>query len=67
MFPASDNTGGLFAHMGGAIFGALYILHLQGKINLPTFAAKPKIPTKMKKVKVDEKELNYKHKKSSSN
>lgn len=62
MFPASDNTGGLFAHMGGAIFGALYILHLQGKINLPSFATTPKFTSNPKRVKVDEKELNYKPK-----
>ena len=66
MFPASDNTGGLFAHMGGAIFGALYIMHLQGKIDLPKVTFNPKVPTKMKKVKVDEKEINYKHKTRST-
>ena len=35
MFPASDNTGGLFAHIGGAIFGLIFILNLQGKITKP--------------------------------
>lgn len=33
--PGSSNLGGLFAHMGGAVFGMVYILNLQGKINLP--------------------------------
>lgn len=42
-FPVSDNAGGLFAHMGGALFGLLYILNLQGKLSLPNFGsfAKP--------------------------
>ena len=35
MFPVSDNTGGLFAHIGGAIFGLIFILNLQGKITRP--------------------------------
>tara|TARA_B100001059_G_scaffold183642_1_gene185064 strand:- start:1339 stop:2187 length:849 start_codon:yes stop_codon:yes gene_type:complete len=35
MFPVSDNTGGLFAHIGGAIFGLIFILNLQGKITKP--------------------------------
>ena len=54
LFPVSDNTGGLFAHIGGAIFGMLYILHLQGKIELPTINGKSIVPSKMKKVEVDE-------------
>ncbi|MDB4161767.1 rhomboid family intramembrane serine protease [Bacteroidia bacterium] len=54
LFPVSDNTGGLFAHIGGAIFGMLYILHLQGKIELPTINGKSIVPSKMKKVPVDE-------------
>ena len=36
MFPVSDNTGGLFAHMGGALFGLIYILNLQGRITKPS-------------------------------
>lgn len=35
MFPVSDNTGGLFAHIGGALFGLIFILNLQGKITKP--------------------------------
>jgi membrane associated rhomboid family serine protease len=35
MFPVSENTGGLFAHIGGAIFGLIFILNLQGKITKP--------------------------------
>jgi membrane associated rhomboid family serine protease len=40
MFPVSQNTGGLFAHIGGALFGVIYILHIQGKLgfNLPDFS-----------------------------
>lgn len=41
-FPNSANTGGLLAHIGGAILGALYILHLQGKIELPIFKFAPR-------------------------
>ena len=65
MFPVSDNTGGLFAHMGGAILGLVYILHVQGKITLPTFSTTTVVKTKMKKVKVDERELNYKPRSTS--
>jgi membrane associated rhomboid family serine protease len=32
MFPVSENTGGLFAHIGGAVFGVLFILYIQGKL-----------------------------------
>ncbi len=50
--PDSNNLGGLFAHLGGAVFGLLYILNLQGKIELPSFDLfKPK---KMKTVHYDE-------------
>lgn len=66
MFPVSDNTGGLFAHMGGALLGLVYILNVQGKINLPTFSTPAVVKTKMKKVKIDERELNYKTRTSSS-
>ena len=41
MFPVSDNTGGLFAHMGGAILGLVYVLNLQGKITRPNLNQKP--------------------------
>ncbi len=41
-FPNSANAGGLLAHIGGAILGALYILHLQGKIEFPTFKFAPR-------------------------
>ena len=40
MFPVSDNTGGLFAHMGGAILGLVYVLNLQGKITRPNLNQK---------------------------
>ena len=49
-FPESDNAGGLIAHIGGAIVGALYILNLQGKIEFPKFEFKPRENVKMKKV-----------------
>lgn len=57
LFPVSDNTGGLFAHIGGAIFGMLFILQLQGKIELPTINGKSIIPSRMKKIDVDESTL----------
>lgn len=57
LFPVSDNTGGLFAHIGGAIFGMLFILQLQGKIEFPTFSSKNLVPKKMKKMTVDEGEI----------
>ena len=41
MFPVSDNTGGLFAHMGGAIFGLVDVLNLQGRITRPNLNQKP--------------------------
>jgi membrane associated rhomboid family serine protease len=43
--PFNENAGGLFAHLGGALFGLLYILSLQGKISWPNFGsfAKPKM------------------------
>ena len=54
LFPVTDNTGGFFAHIGGAILGAVYILQLQGKIRLPHLGInKMKMP-KMKKVAVNE-------------
>jgi membrane associated rhomboid family serine protease len=57
LFPVSDNTGGLFAHIGGAIFGMLFILQLQGKIELPTINGESIIPSRMKKIDVDESTL----------
>jgi membrane associated rhomboid family serine protease len=58
MFPVSQNTGGLFAHLGGALFGALYILYIQGRLGfeLPDFN---KIaPKKMRTSKPDETIIN---------
>ena len=46
-FPNSANAGGLLAHIGGAILGALYILHLQGKIEFPTFKFAPRSDMKV--------------------
>lgn len=57
LFPVSDNTGGLFAHIGGAIFGMLFILQLQGKIEFPSFKTKNLVSNKMRKVVVDEGKL----------
>jgi membrane associated rhomboid family serine protease len=34
LFMDSSNEGGRFAHLGGALFGALYMLEKQGKVNL---------------------------------
>lgn len=51
--PGSSNLGGLFAHLGGATFGALYILNLQGKIQFPEIEWGRK-RSKMKTVHYDE-------------
>jgi len=69
-YPIIDNNfGGFFAHLGGAIFGMLYILHLQGKIELPTFSFNKVVPSKMKKVVVDEEKIakDRAHKKHQPN
>ena len=60
LFPVSDNTGGLFAHIGGAIFGMLYILHLQGRIELPNFKKPAFVSNTMKRNRVDEKDISQK-------
>ena len=52
--PASANFGGLFAHLGGAVFGAMYILNLQGRINIPSFELPSFRRSKMKTVYRDE-------------
>ncbi|MFT7230320.1 MAG: membrane associated rhomboid family serine protease [Bacteroidia bacterium] len=59
LFPVSDNTGGLFAHIGGAIFGMLFILNLQGQIEFPTFTF-DSIKTKKMKAVVDERKVQDK-------
>jgi membrane associated rhomboid family serine protease len=56
LFPVSDNTGGLFAHIGGAIFGMLFILNLQGRIEFPTFTFN-NLKTKKMKAVVDERKV----------
>jgi len=56
-FPGMQNLGGIIAHLGGAIFGALYILNLQGKIEFPTFSWNTGKSANMKKVVLDEKEI----------
>lgn len=62
--PGSSNLGGLFAHLGGASFGALYILYLQGKINLPEIDWGSK-RSKMKTVYYDEAKRTPKPKRKS--
>ena len=52
--PASANFGGLFAHLGGAVFGGLYILNLQGRINIPSFDLPSFKRSKMRTVHRDE-------------
>ena len=56
-FPGMQNLGGIIAHLGGAIFGALYILNLQGKIEFPTFSWNTGKSGNMKKAVLDEKEI----------
>jgi membrane associated rhomboid family serine protease len=47
-FPMTNNAGGLLAHLGGALFGLLYILNLQGRINIPSFNLNLKPKSKLK-------------------
>jgi membrane associated rhomboid family serine protease len=54
MFPVSQNTGGLFAHMGGALFGVLYILHIQGRLGLKLPNLRNFVPKNMRASKPDE-------------
>ena len=49
-FPLLEgNTGGFFAHSGGAIFGALFVLQLQGKLNFIPLRFTESRPSNMKK------------------
>ncbi len=54
MFPVSQNTGGLFAHIGGAVFGVIYILHVQGRLVLKLTDIHPFFSKKMRLSKPDE-------------
>lgn len=57
LFPGTENIGGIFAHLGGALFGLLFILDLQGKINLPKLGNFAKQKPKLFKIKPDEREI----------
>lgn len=59
--PASANFGGLFAHLGGALFGAIYILNIQGRIDLPSFEFPSFGRKKMKTVYKDESKRKVKN------
>ncbi|PCJ65250.1 MAG: hypothetical protein COA58_10345 [Bacteroidetes bacterium] len=59
-FPSGENLGGMFAHLGGALFGALFILNLQGKINLPSFNWDRLKPRRARKVVYYEKDSKKK-------
>lgn len=56
-FPNMQNLGGILAHLGGALFGLLYILNLQGKMSMPNLNWNTLKPAKMRKVELDEKEI----------
>jgi len=63
MFPVSDNTGGLFAHIGGAVFGLLFIMNLQGKLPIaPITVKKPSFLQSKKKDERHFKPFNQKQK-----
>ncbi len=63
MFPVSDNTGGLFAHIGGAVFGLLFIMNLQGKLPIaPITVKKPSFFQSKKKDERHFKPFNQKQK-----
>lgn len=52
---AGFNAGGNMAHLGGYIFGLLYILEVQGKWNMPklNFQSTSKIPQRKTKVQIN--------------
>lgn len=52
--PGSSNLGGLFAHLGGAVFGLLFIWNLQGKINIAEIKWPFTKRSHMRKVHYDE-------------
>ncbi|MBC7425726.1 MAG: rhomboid family intramembrane serine protease [Bacteroidia bacterium] len=53
---SAGNSGGHIAHLGGALFGWLYVLYIRGNIRFPTiniFNKRNKIPTRKFKVDVN--------------
>jgi membrane associated rhomboid family serine protease len=53
--PELVNTGGTIAHLGGALFGYLYMKNVKGEMHIPTFNTKwPDWFRKKAKMKVDE-------------
>lgn len=53
--PDMVNTGGTIAHLGGALFGYLYMKNVKGEMQIPTFNTKwPTWFRKKAKMKVDE-------------
>jgi hypothetical protein len=40
-------------------YNQLYILHVQGRLTIPSFKTVKKVKSKMKKVTLDEKEMSY--------
>jgi membrane associated rhomboid family serine protease len=62
--PDLDNTGGTLAHLGGALFGFLYMKHVKGDLNIPVFDMKLKWPkwfNRKPKMNIDERKY-YKKK-----
>ena len=56
--PGLSNAGGVIAHLGGAIFGALFILRGGEGLKLPRFKVKLRSKSRMKVVHYDEREIH---------
>jgi membrane associated rhomboid family serine protease len=59
-FPDSNNLGGLLAHLGGVIFGALYILNMQDRIKFPSINLDRLRPKMSKKITYEERKTKDK-------
>ena len=63
--PEMTNTGGTLAHLGGALFGFLYMKQIKGELNLPSLNFKIPNPFKRRpKMKVDERSFYRKSEKA---
>ncbi len=56
LYLTASNQGGHLAHLGGALFGSLYILHQQGRLNLDLLKT-IKNPFKPKFTVIDERDI----------
>ena len=56
LYLTASNQGGHLAHLGGSIFGSMFILHQQGRLNLDLFKS-IKNPFKPKFTVIDERDI----------